>query len=88
MVREVRDTLLEEYDVEAERCEKDLIALLQELAKNDLIDIVDNVKRASFPFFDAYSTTTTPSSVPYRCRRKARPLDYPVPAFSNAARSV
>jgi len=42
-VREVRDTLLEEYDVEAERCEKDLIALLQELAKNDLIDIVDNV---------------------------------------------
>jgi Coenzyme PQQ synthesis protein D (PqqD) len=43
IVREVRDTLLEEYDVEAERCEKDLIALLQELAKNDLIDLVDNV---------------------------------------------
>jgi Coenzyme PQQ synthesis protein D (PqqD) len=42
-VRRVRDTLLEEYDVEAERHEKDLIALLQELAKNDLIDIVDNV---------------------------------------------
>ena len=42
-VRRVRDTLLEEYDVEAERHEKDLIALLQELAKNDLIDIVENV---------------------------------------------
>jgi Coenzyme PQQ synthesis protein D (PqqD). len=42
-VREVRDTLLEEYDVEAERCENDLTALLQELAKNDLIDIVDDV---------------------------------------------
>ncbi len=41
-VREVRDTLLEEYDVEVDRCEKDLIALLQQLAKNDLIDIVDN----------------------------------------------
>ena len=42
-VREVRDTLLEEYDVEVDRCEEDLIALLQQLAKNDLIDIVDNV---------------------------------------------
>jgi hypothetical protein len=42
-VREVRDMILEEYDVEADRCEKDLIALLQDLAKNDLIDIVDNV---------------------------------------------
>jgi len=42
-VREVRDTLLEEYDVEADRCENDLIALLQQLAKNDLIGIVDNV---------------------------------------------
>ena len=42
-MREVRDMILEEYDVEADRCEKDLIALLQDLAKNDLIDIVDNV---------------------------------------------
>jgi hypothetical protein len=42
-VREVRDALLEEYDVEADRCEEELIALLQQLAKNDLIDIVDNV---------------------------------------------
>src|SRR5664279_5294317 len=41
-VQEVRDTLLEEYDVEADRCEEDLIALLQKLAKNDLIDIVEN----------------------------------------------
>jgi predicted RNA-binding protein with PUA domain len=41
-VREVRDVLLEEYDVEADRCEEDLIVLLNQLAKNDLIDIVDN----------------------------------------------
>ena len=42
-VREVRDMILEEYDVEADCCEKDLIELLQQLAKNDLIYIVDNV---------------------------------------------
>ena len=41
-VREVRDSLLEEYDVEVDRCEKDLIVLLQQLAQNDLIDIVEN----------------------------------------------
>src|SRR5665647_679567 len=42
-VREVLDSLLEEYDVEADRCEEDLIAVLLQLAKNDLIEIVDNV---------------------------------------------
>jgi hypothetical protein len=41
-VREVRDTLLEEYDVEADRCEEDLLDLLKQLVKNDLIDIVEN----------------------------------------------
>ncbi len=40
-VREVRDTLLNEYDVEAGRCEGDLIALLEELAEHDLIDVTD-----------------------------------------------
>ncbi len=40
-VREVRDTLLEEYDVEADRCGEDLIALLGELAEHDLIDVTD-----------------------------------------------
>jgi hypothetical protein len=42
-VREVRDTLLDEYDVDADRCERDLIALLDDLAQHHLIDIVDNV---------------------------------------------
>jgi hypothetical protein len=42
-VREVRDTLLAEYDVDLDRCERDLIAFLEQLAGNNLIDIVDNV---------------------------------------------
>jgi hypothetical protein len=41
-VREVRDVILEEYDVEADRCEEDFIDLIRQLAKNDLIDMVDN----------------------------------------------
>ncbi len=41
-VREVRDTLLEEYDVEADRCGEDLIRLLGELAEHDLIDVTDS----------------------------------------------
>ncbi len=40
-VRDVCDTLCNEYDVDAERCERDLIALLTELAQHGLIDIVD-----------------------------------------------
>jgi hypothetical protein len=40
-VREVREMLLEEYDVDADRCERDLFALLSQLAENDLIDIDD-----------------------------------------------
>jgi hypothetical protein len=38
-VRKVRDTILEEYDVDAERCERDLLALLQELASRELIEV-------------------------------------------------
>ena len=38
-VREVRDVLLSEYDAEPKRCENDLIALLEELRKNDLLEI-------------------------------------------------
>lgn len=41
-VREVREMLLEEYDVDADRCERDLFALLSQLAENDLIDIIDD----------------------------------------------
>ena len=38
-VEEIRDCLLEEYDVEATRCEHDLLALMQQLAAVGLIDI-------------------------------------------------
>ena len=40
-VNEVREILLEEYDVEPERCGRELVALLQELAANGLIEIKD-----------------------------------------------
>lgn len=38
-VGDVRDTLLEEYDVAPERCERDLLALLQRLADAGLIEM-------------------------------------------------
>jgi hypothetical protein len=38
-VNEVRDALLEEYDVAPERCERDLFALLQELITHGLIEV-------------------------------------------------
>ncbi len=38
---EVRDALIEEYDVEPERCERDLLALLQRLAEERLVEVVD-----------------------------------------------
>jgi hypothetical protein len=43
-VSAVRDALLEEYDVEPERCERDLLALLQELADKGLIEIKDEAE--------------------------------------------
>ncbi len=39
VVETVRDTLLEEYDVEPERCERDLLALLRDLAAAELIEV-------------------------------------------------
>ena len=39
MVNEVCQTLLEDYEVEPERCERELLALLQELAANGLIEV-------------------------------------------------
>ena len=42
-VREVRDTLIDEYDVDSDRCESDLVALLQQLVEHDLVDIVHDV---------------------------------------------
>jgi len=38
-VTEIRDTLLSEYEVEPNRCEQDLLALLQELAGKGLVKI-------------------------------------------------
>ncbi len=39
-VGEIRDAITEEYDVEPERCEHDILELLQELSKNGLIEIM------------------------------------------------
>jgi hypothetical protein len=38
-VRELRDALLEEYDVEAERCERDLLDLLEKMRVEGLIEV-------------------------------------------------
>jgi hypothetical protein len=38
-VKEVQETILGEYEVESDQCEKDLIALLQLLADENLIEI-------------------------------------------------
>jgi hypothetical protein len=38
-ISDIRDAILEEYDVELEQCERDLLALLEELAGKQLIDI-------------------------------------------------
>ena len=40
-VSEMRDRLLEIYDVDATRCSNDLIALLSELAEQGLIEVID-----------------------------------------------
>lgn len=39
LVEEVRDVLVGEYEVDLERCESDLIALLQRLAEEELIEV-------------------------------------------------
>lgn len=40
-VCQVRDTLLKEYDVEAERCTQELLELLEELVARGLAEMVD-----------------------------------------------
>lgn len=40
---EVRDILLQKYEVEPDRCECDLLALLEELATEGLIEIKDEI---------------------------------------------
>jgi hypothetical protein len=36
-VQELRDTILEEYDVDPARCERDLLALLKDLVDRELV---------------------------------------------------
>ncbi len=38
-VREVRDAILQEYDVDRERCERDLVAFLEALVADELVEI-------------------------------------------------
>jgi hypothetical protein len=38
-VHEVRDALVQQYDVEPERCERDVLVLLEELAAEGLIEV-------------------------------------------------
>lgn len=40
-VAELRDAILAEYDVEPERCERDILALMRALADKGLIDVTD-----------------------------------------------
>ena len=40
-VSEIRDVLLQEYDVEADRCKRDLLALLQKLVSEGLVEVED-----------------------------------------------
>ncbi len=41
LVSEIRDTLVAEYEVEPDRCEVDLLALLQTLSDEGLIEVRD-----------------------------------------------
>ena len=43
LVRDLRDAILNDYDVAPEQCERDLIALLHELAATGLIEVRDVV---------------------------------------------
>lgn len=41
VVLELRDTLAEEYDVDADRCFHDLVELLQDFAERGLVDVTN-----------------------------------------------
>jgi hypothetical protein len=40
-VKEIRDSILEEYEVGSNRCEQDILEILQELSSRGLIEIVN-----------------------------------------------
>jgi hypothetical protein len=39
-VSQIRDAIVEEYDIEPDRCEHDILELLRELSKHGLIEII------------------------------------------------
>jgi hypothetical protein len=40
-VSQIRDAIIQEYDVEPDRCEHDILELLQELSEHGLIEITE-----------------------------------------------
>jgi Coenzyme PQQ synthesis protein D (PqqD) len=40
-VSQIRDAIIQEYDVEPDRCEHDILELLQDLSKHGLIEIIE-----------------------------------------------
>lgn len=42
-VKEVRDTLLQEYDVDTDRCTRELLDLLKEMATKGLIEVRNGI---------------------------------------------
>lgn len=43
-VIEIRDRLLEEYDVDSEKCTRDLLGVLDQLAAWELVEVVDEIQ--------------------------------------------
>lgn len=43
-VADIRDVLVRDYEVEPERCERDVLEFLSELAAHGLIEVVDGAK--------------------------------------------
>ena len=41
IVNEINDALVQEYDIDPDQCEKDLLALLEELFSKDLIEVTN-----------------------------------------------
>jgi hypothetical protein len=46
-VAEIRDAILEEYEVEEKRCEHDLLTLLEEMRSEGLIEVRGETRGAS-----------------------------------------
>jgi hypothetical protein len=48
-VEAIRDTILEQYSVDADRCEQDLLAFLNEMEAAGLVEIQDDIETPSRP---------------------------------------